>query len=192
MKNILLLALTSIVLLTACNNNNDEEESCADFSLRASDISNVEESLVVEAILDSVYNYPAFAHLSQESGVFDNTDYFQHEFFDLSLEIIEEYRALNRTRFVWGESIESAVTLINQEELICLLGESLDDYLTYFAKYEESEGYFRFGRPVFEGETALIAFDRYCGSLCGSGYAATLIKQNDEWLIETLVLVWTV
>ena len=177
------------MILVACNT---VEEQCSNFSLADGNISNQEEYLIIEAVINE-YEESDVIRIVQETHYFTDTAQFSWHFRSIELnfepEKIEEYKTLNSTPSIWGELFEDPNDIISEEELECLI--ESNNWSGYYDKYDNSSGYLKIGRPIQIGnDEALVTYEFRCGGLCSSGYTVTLKKENDKWEVDKHLLVW--
>ncbi len=190
MSNQFSILLLSILLLSACNN----DDLCSDFELAESSIDVQEEYLIVDVILDDLYSHEDLIHISQlshsTSGSLDLSDYFTNVTVEFDADKVVDYLMLNNSNHIWGDSFSMERSLINEEELNCILGVNFHDWDEYYSKFENSAGFLIIGRPILDGNRAIVAFDYFCGGTCGSGQTLILIKENGKWKVENYFPVW--
>lgn len=190
MNKLLLLLTISTLVLFACES---PENSCSDFAFVDSTISNTEDYLIIKAIINEQFSNSNLSHISQETHFIADSSqfslYFKEEDLELEADLIELYIATNSVPANWGNSFDTAQDLISEEELVCLFEN--DGWIGFYEKYPDSDGIFRFGKPVQNNENeALVSFEYLCGAECSSGYTAALIKENGEWKVRKLAIVW--
>lgn len=176
-----------------------KENPCPKLSLSNSNISNQEEYLIVESVLnDYTKDVSGFIHFSQESLSWDEyLDFIlEHggyvaELFDTLSIPSEEYKILNDTSFVWGQLFSVEPDLISKEELSCYFEENFDTgWNNYHENFQDSGGYLKFGRPLIIEDKAYVEYAQFCHSLCGYGYFAVLGKENGKWVVKETIFLW--
>ena len=190
MKNILFLSFLLVCLLQSCTN---EPELCPGFFLLDGTIQGTDEYMIVEAIIDDQYS-GRFVHVSQKTH--SNSDssslavYFDSEQIQFSEEGIANYISLNSVDFIWGDLFSTETNLISDEELQCIFDSSANGFGAYNEKYPDSRAYLSIGRPLIEGDQAIVTYIYHCGGLCSSGWTVTLEKQLEEWEVVKQHIIW--
>lgn len=174
----------------------ENTDACPDLELSASNISNIEDYKIIESVLNKQFNSSSVFQISQESLseylIQDFTPYIDNSPLQLDSTILDNYMTLNSSLFNWGELFSEKQDLRNQEELEChFLGNANDGWTDYYAKYKDSIGYLKFGRPVqnTNGE-AIVIYHHYCGIWCASGYFASLKKEDGKWVVQENRMTW--
>ncbi|MCF7832394.1 MAG: hypothetical protein K9N05_02305 [Candidatus Marinimicrobia bacterium] len=141
---------------------------------------NNEEHAVISAVLDSLIHL----HLSGTIDVYDQTStsinssslsiIFQRDSIG-SGSLLDIYNEANRTGYSLNmDKLPNYVVLKDTEES------------------EPYSGYTHFTRPGIsdDGLMAVVEYSQVSAPLCGIGMAAYLEKQDDEWVIIWLVMIW--
>ena len=195
MKNLMTLLTCTILLLVSCKTNDDP---CANHSLAESNVEDQEEYLIIESVLSKEFNDPDLVQIAQESlpAAFDsiliapaiNSGQLQ---FDSM--IVADYINLNSSSYRWGEELFTGQqTLISKDELKCHFPDNASDgWPSYYSEYKDSVGFLRFGRPFYnDKEEAVVVYHHACGIWCGSGYVATLKKEEGKWVVTQNIMTW--
>jgi hypothetical protein len=205
MKRFITLLLIPLSCLISCNESEDPSDLmmdppekpidlCLNSSLVSGSISNPEEYRIIQAIIKYNYIDDNLIHVAQQSHSVSDPSIFERFFIseeiDLQPETIEEYISLNSSSFFWGDLFEEEQELISVEELDCLFENNDDGWEAYYSKYENAEGYLNFGRPIQEGNRAIVTFTLSCNYLCGSGRTVILTKVNEEWTVQNQIGVF--
>ena len=192
MKNLIALLIIPILILVSCKK---DEELCSTFTLADSDITDSVEYLIIESIYTEKFSEMGLVHIAQETYSEPDSGYFalylKSDKLNFDSEKKEEYIALNSSVYTWGELFNDQQDLISEAELQCLFSPENHGWASYNAKYGDSKGYVKFGRPVQKNnKEAIVSYAYGCGWLCGSGHVVTLKKENGKWIIYKDIVVW--
>lgn len=190
MKKLITLLVIPVLLLIACDSS---DEVCADFPLADTTITDQEEYEIIDVILNEELGNSDLAHIFQKTHFMVDSSrftlYFKDDELELESAIVEDYIEVNSKPFSWGDSFDTKLDLLTEEEKECLFDTS--GWTGFYDKYPDSKGYLQFGKPVKNDEgKALVSFVHHCGEECSSGYTASLFNESGEWKVKKLSIVW--
>ena len=193
-----LLALLTL-LFSACDSSEDlpidmlpvEPESagnlCLDFELEENVISSEEEYLIIEALSQRFDDFEVF--LDQKTDVISDSRLLTSDIVEVDPLLVERYTEVNSQPSFWGANLSMRFDLIPDEEITCLFENYFWD--DFYAKYPDSKGIISFGRPVInDNGEALVITSYSCNTLCGGGSSLTLVKENDIWVVDEVIVTW--
>ncbi len=194
-----LLALLTL-LFSACDSSSEnlpidmlpvEPESagnlCLDFELEENVISSEEEYLIIEALSQRFDDFEVF--LDQKTDVISDSRLLTSDIVEVDPLLVERYIEVNSQPSFWGANLSMRFDLIPDEEITCLFENYFWD--DFYSKYPDSKGIISFGRPVInDNGEALVITSYSCNTLCGGGSSLTLVKENDIWVVDEVIVTW--
>jgi len=197
MKNLLAIILIS-VLIFSCKESDDASQitECEDVENVNGNITDQEEYDIIEAVLNEYYSTMDFLHIVEDTEVCGNScaemihSFLIGDGISYDSTIVADYVLKNEVVSYWNDQFNTA-NLINEEELNCFFDNNGNGWGSYYAKYENSPGFLRFGRPTTNGTNeALVLYGLSCNYLCGYGYIVVLEKIDGAWQVRDRINTW--
>jgi hypothetical protein len=144
---------------------------------------------IIDAVVEQNFNRYASTQILNTSRevIIDNDavetqQYVSGNGIDIPVSVFKTYINLNNQPGKWESSFDKA-TLINQEELDCLL-DGKNSCLNYLNKFPDNSGLISFTLPnIFDNDKAIIEY--YQGPCRGEqGVFIMLEKINEQWMVK--------
>lgn len=197
MRNLLSIGLICI-LIFSCKESDDIPQitECEDVENINGNITDQEEYDIIEAVLNEYYSTLDFLHITEDTDICTSScAEMIHDFLTVTnvsydSTTVSNYALKNDAVAYWNDQFNTA-NLINSGELDCFFDNSNNGWDSYYAKYENSPGFLRFGRPATNGDNeAIVLYGHSCHYLCGYGYIVVLEKINGVWQIRDRINTW--
>ena len=108
--------------------------------------------------------------------------------------LMDSYRSRNAASYMLDSNldIEQDYILIPQEVFDEILGGRGSRWIDFEAKYLGASGFILFSRVGFnaDGDEALADMGYRCGDLCGAGGLYLLVKEDGNWKVQEVLMVW--